>query len=160
MTQVLEVKAQPIVVRNYPKPCERKSGAKAEGSLVQLAKAILHGRRIEVHEERVRRQVIQVVVLEARDICGNLEASIAQFLVKANVACSTGPLEDALNTLADECFSVIGRKTTLLFMLLNQLLGTIREDRSLRQERLNACTRGWIKVIRHQERCKHPMLWT
>ena len=119
---------------------------------------MLHGGGVEIHEKRVGRQMIQVVVLETRNVCGNLETSVAQFLVQPNVPRSTSPLEDSLDALANECLAVISTQATLSLATFDQFLGSIREHRALREERIQACAHGGIEAVGHQQRCKHPML--
>ena len=118
---------------------------------------MLHRRGIKIHEKRVGRQMIQVVVLETRNVCGNLETSVAQFLVQPNVPRSTSPLEDSLDALANECLAVISTQATLSLASFDQFLGSIREHRALREERIKACAHGVVVVVGHQQRCEHPM---
>jgi ACT domain-containing protein len=57
--------------------------------------------------------MIQVVILKARNVCGNLETSVAQLPIQLNVPRRTGPLKDPLDALANECLSVISTQATL-----------------------------------------------
>ena len=158
MAQVLEVEPQPVAVRRLRQPLERPRRATAEPGLVQLAHAVLHGRDVEVHEERVGRQVVQVVRLEAGDVGGDLEAGVRKLLVEPVIARRPGPAEDAVDALADQRVAVLGRQPAFALGALDQLLRARGEHVALRKQRLDARTRRVVEVVGHQERREHPVL--
>src|SRR5262249_39063953 len=133
-------------------------GAAAELGAVDLAEAVLHRGGVEVHAERVGREVVEVVGEEAGYVCGDLEARVAELLVEGVVAGLAGPLEDAVRALADEGVGVGPVEAALALALLDEPAGVAREDLALPEEGLDAGLRGLVEVVGEQERREDAVL--
>ena len=152
------MQAQVVAVGACVQPPEEDLRALAEGGHVHLTEAVLHRRRVEIQPEGVRREMVEVVRLEAGDVRRNLEAGRAKVLVELVVAGAARPLEDAGHPLVDELVGVVPVESALPFVLFQQRQGRRGEHIAGRQQRLDATARGGIEVIRHQQRAKYPVV--
>jgi hypothetical protein len=155
---MLEVQLHVVVVGLLHEAAERGLGARAEPRRVDLAEAVLHRRGVEVDREGVRREVVEVVRLEAGDVGRDLEAGGRELGVERVSARLARPLEDALGALADQFVGVGRLESALLLALLDERLRAVAEDGALRQERLDARARLGVEVVGHQHRREHAVL--
>src|SRR4051794_39830878 len=74
---------------------------------IDLPKAKLHGIRVNVHAERVWREMIEMMKFKARNVRRDLEPGSAKVLIELIVTRATSPFEDPSHAFLDQVASLV-----------------------------------------------------
>src|SRR6187401_288724 len=98
---MLEVQLHPVPLSEARQELQSRLRPATEHLGGECSQAELHGRGVKVHAKSIRREMIQVMRLKARDVRRDFESGLRKFLVEAVIPRAASPPEDPRRAFAN-----------------------------------------------------------